>query len=130
MALQSGEQRSYQGVWHKKQIRVNVAGYLDPGFREPLLVITFMEDPQQALQLNLKWMNIEEHFRDLKNLLHLERLMKKSRQSMEKLEALVCIAYAIGLLVGEKLRDRAYRRRRKNWEDFRVCSYSLRERFD
>ena len=61
----------------------------------------------------MKRMKIDEHFRDLKSLLHLDRLMNKSRENMEKLVALVCIAYAIGLLVGEKLRDRAYRGRGK-----------------
>jgi hypothetical protein len=113
LALTPGERRSYKGVWYKGLIRLNVAGYWDPEFREPLWVITLMEDPEQALQLYLKRMKIEEHFRDLKNLLHLDRLMNKSRQNMEKLVAMVCIAYAIGLLVGEKLRDRAYRGRGK-----------------
>jgi len=72
-----------------------------------------MEDPEQALQLYLKRMKIEEHFRDLKNLLQLDRLMNKSRHDMVKLVAMVCIAFAIGLLVGEKLRDPANRGRRE-----------------
>ena len=113
LTLQPGERRIYKGVWYKGLIRVNVAGYWDPAFHEPLWVITLMEDPQQALQLYLKRMKIEEQFRDLKSLLHADKLMNKSRENMEKLMALICIAYAIGLLIGEKLRDRAYRGRGK-----------------
>lgn len=116
LTLQPGERRIYKGVWYKGLIRVNVAGYWDPAFHEPLWVITLMEDPQQALQLYLKRMKIEEQFRDLKSLLHADKLMNKSRENMEKLMALICIAYAIGLLIGEKLRDRAYRGRGKKME--------------
>jgi hypothetical protein len=85
-------------------------------------VMTLMEDPEQALQLYLRRMRIEEQFRDLRNLLHLDKLMNKSRENMEKLSVMVYIAYAIGLLVGEKLRDRAYRGRAKNVEASRGCS--------
>jgi len=106
LALQPGKRRSCQGVRQKGLIRVNVAGYWDPEFREPLQVIPFIEDSQQAIQLYLKRMIIEEHFRDLKNLLQLNRLRNKSRKNMEKLVALVCIAYATRLIeAGGKMRE-------------------------
>jgi hypothetical protein len=39
--------------------------------------------------------------------------MSKDRQYMEKLIMLVLIAYTIGVLVGEKIRDRMYRSEKK-----------------
>ena len=53
-------------------------------------------------------MKIEESFKDLKSLLNLKKVMNKGREQMEKVVALVLLAYAIGLLVGEALRDRMY----------------------
>jgi hypothetical protein len=54
-------------------------------------------------------MKIEESFENLKSLLGLERIMSENRQYREKLIMLVAIAYTIGVLVGEKIRDRVYR---------------------
>jgi uncharacterized membrane protein YwzB len=51
---------------------------------------------------------IEESFRDLKSLLHLDKIVNKTQSNMEKMVALVLIAYAIGLLVGESIRDHLY----------------------
>jgi ABC-type proline/glycine betaine transport system permease subunit len=45
-------------------------------------------------------MKIEESFRDMKNLLGLEKLMNKRRDHMEKMVALLLLAYAIGLGLG------------------------------
>ena len=53
-------------------------------------------------------MKIEVSFRDLKSLLHMDKVMHKSRAYMEKMLALVLITYAIALLVGEALRDMRY----------------------
>jgi len=49
-------------------------------------------------------MKLDESFRDLKNLLGLEKLMNKKREPWEKMLALVLLAYGVGLLVGEALR--------------------------
>lgn len=50
-----------------------------------------------------------ECFRDLKALPGLDRLMNKAQHNMEELAAaLTMIAYAVGLLVGETLRDEFY----------------------
>ena len=51
---------------------------------------------------------IEESFKDLKSLLSLDKIMNKSQEYMEKMVALLLIAYTIGLLVGESIRDRTY----------------------
>jgi len=51
---------------------------------------------------------IDESFRDLKNLLHLDKLMNKKPELMEKMIALVMLAYCVGLLTGEGIRDAVY----------------------
>jgi len=61
------------------------------GFKEAIWIITSLRP--------------EGNFRDLKRLLNLEKIMSKN---MEKVIALVLMAYVIGLLVGEALRDRMY----------------------
>lgn len=52
-------------------------------------------------------MEIDESKKE-KSLLNLEKVMNKRREQMEKVVALVLLAYAIGLLVGEAIRDQAY----------------------
>ncbi len=61
-------------------------------------------DSFQGLAIYLQRMKLEESFRDMKNLLGLEKLMNKHRDNMEKMVALLLIAYAIGLWLGETLR--------------------------
>lgn len=53
-------------------------------------------------------MKVEESFKDLKSLLDLEKVMAKTREHMEKVVALMLLAYAIGLVTGEALRDQMY----------------------
>ena len=50
-------------------------------------------------------MKIEETFRDLKSLLGLEKVMNQQQAKMEQMVALVLLAYTLGVLVGEELRD-------------------------
>lgn len=49
-------------------------------------------------------MKIEECFRDLKHRLSLNKLMNKRREYMEKMIALLMIAYVLGLWLGKSLR--------------------------
>jgi hypothetical protein len=53
-------------------------------------------------------MKIETSFRDLKSILNLEKIMNKSPFYLKQLIALILIAYAIALLVGEAIRDFRY----------------------
>ena len=62
-------------------------------------------DAKLGLAIYLQRMKIEECFRDMKNLLGLEKLMNKRRDQMEKMVALLLIAYAIALWLGEVLRS-------------------------
>jgi len=56
----------------------------------------------------LKYLFIEETFRDLKSLLTFDKLMNKSQVHMEQMAVLVLRAFTIGFLVGEALRDEPY----------------------
>lgn len=51
-------------------------------------------------------MKIEESFRDLKRSLGMANLMSKTRANAEKTPRLLAFACALGLLVGETLRER------------------------
>ena len=60
----------------------------------------------------IRW-QIEECFRDVKSLLDLDKIMNKKRGNMEKMTALVLLAYSIGLLIGEEIRERLYTGRKR-----------------
>jgi hypothetical protein len=47
-------------------------------------------------------------FPDLKSLLHIDKVMNKSQVYLNKMLALVMLAYAISLFVGEAIRDVQY----------------------
>ena len=64
--------------------------------------------PEKGLEIYQARMKIEESFKDLKSLLHLDKVMNKMQSNMEKMVAMVLIAYAIGLLIGESIRDHLY----------------------
>ncbi|HLA81470.1 MAG TPA: IS4/IS5 family transposase, partial [Thermoleophilia bacterium] len=69
-------------------------------------------------------MKIQETFKDIKSLLGLGKVMNKDRENMEKTVAMLLIAYTIGVLVGEEMRDQAYGRGKKNGTCTRASSYS------
>jgi hypothetical protein len=102
-----GQREVYTQVRYRNQVPVNLIGIWRQGMREPLWVMSNLP-PEQALSIYLERMKIEECFRDLKALLGLDRLMNKTQHNMEQLAALTMIAYAVGLLVGETLRDELF----------------------
>lgn len=106
-SLYPGEKVFHRGVYYKGKVRVNLAGEWREGFNEPLWVISNLE-PEEALRAYKARMKIEESFKDLKSLLRLDKIMNKSRENMEKIVAMVLIVYAIGVLIGEIIRDRIY----------------------
>ena len=65
-------------------------------------------EPEEALRLYFKRMKIEISFRDLKSLLQMDKIMNKSQVYLEKMLALLMIAYPILLLLGEAIRDVQY----------------------
>ncbi len=102
-----GQREVYHQLRYRNQVPVNIVGIWRPGMREPLWVMSNLA-PERALAIYLERMKIEEAFRDLKALLGMDRLMNKTQHNMEQLAALTMIAYAVGLMVGETLRDELY----------------------
>jgi hypothetical protein len=52
------------------------------GFSEPLWVITNIE-PQRALKIYKARMKIEESFKDMKDILGMEKVMNKKQENMD-----------------------------------------------
>lgn len=97
----------YRQVYYMGEVRLNVVGIWRYGFKEPMWIITNM-DPEAGLALYDQRMKIEICFRDLKSLLHIDKVMNKSQVYLNKMLALVMLAYAISLFVGEAIRDVQY----------------------
>ena len=104
MSIRKGETRILNKVFYMGKVFVNLIGIWKEGFSKPLWVMTNL-DAKQGLAIYFQRMKIEESFRDMKDLLGLEKLMNKRRDHMEKMVALLLIAYAIALWMGEMLRS-------------------------
>ena len=104
LSICKGETRPINKVFYMGRVFVNVIGIWQEGFSKPLWVMTNLE-AERGLSIYLQRMKIEESFRDMKSLLGLEKLMNKRRDHMEKMAALLLIAYAIALWLGETLRS-------------------------
>lgn len=107
LTISPGETVIHQQVWYMGKVQVNLIGIWNPGFNEPMWVMTNLE-AQRGLRIYFARMKIDETFRDLKSLLGLIRLMNKRQVYMEKMLALLLLAFTIGLLVGEEIRDCLY----------------------
>lgn len=109
LTLKPGRRKVYRRLYYKGNVCVNIAGEWRKGLRQPLWVMTNL-DPGEGLTIYQERMKIEQAFKDLKSLLCIDKLMNKQQIYMEKMIAMVLIAYCIGLLVGEKVRDLLYGR--------------------
>ncbi len=107
LSLKPGETVVFRDLRYKGQVRINLIGRWKKGLSEPLWVMTNLE-PRRGLKIYLGRMKIEQSFRDLKSLLHLDQVMNKRQVLMEKMVALVLLAFSIGIWVGERLRDEVY----------------------
>ncbi len=108
LVIKAGEKVFLQGVRYLGKVKGNLAGYWQEGLDEAVWVFSNLE-PRKALEIYRSRMKIEQTFRDLKALLGLEKAMPKSFDHLEKLIGLMLLAYAVGLLVGEAIRDGVYR---------------------
>jgi hypothetical protein len=108
LVIQSGQKIIYRNVWYMGKVRVNLIGVWQPGLSEPWWIMTDLE-PEKGLEIYQQRMKIDESFRDCKSLLNLTQAMNKRRENLEKMIALALLAYAIGLLLGEAVRDVTYR---------------------
>jgi hypothetical protein len=102
-----GEEITYRGLSYMGKVTVNVVGVWRKGHAQPLWVMSNLA-PEPALAIYAARMKIEETFRALKSLLTFDKLMNKSQVHMEQMAALVLLAFTIGFLVGEALRDELY----------------------
>jgi hypothetical protein len=103
LSITPGETRILNKVFYKGKVFVNVIGVWQKGFSNPMWVMTNLK-AEEGLAIYLQRMKIEEVFRDLKSLLNFHKLMNKRRILMEKMVALLLIAYAIALVLGETMR--------------------------
>ena len=104
LSVQKGETRIIPKVFYKGKVFVNLIGIWETGFSEPMWIMTNLE-PEVGLEFYRQRMKIEEAFRDLKSLLDFDKLLNKRGALMEKMVALVLMAYTISLLLGEALRS-------------------------
>jgi hypothetical protein len=107
LSVQRGETRILNKVFYKGKVFVNVIGVWQKGFSDPIWIMTNLE-AKAGLAIYEQRMKIEEMFRDLKTLLNFHKLMNKRRTLMEKMVALILIAYAVILIVGEFLRKQLF----------------------
>lgn len=105
--VQPGQQVIYRNVFYLGVVKVNLIGYWRKGLSSPLWVMTSLE-PEQGLQIYQARMKIDESFRDCKDLLHLPKVMNKRQDNLEKMIALALIAFVVGYLFGEAVRDVCY----------------------
>lgn len=101
---QDGEAVIYHDIYYKGEIKLNLSGVWQPGMKEPLWVITNLP-PEEALALYQNRMKIETSFRDLKSILNLDKIMNKTPLYLKRMIALLMIAYALAVLIGEAIRD-------------------------
>ncbi len=107
LCMAQGQTIHYRDVRYRGTVCTNLIGTWRPGLHEPLWVMTDLA-PERGLDIYLQRMQIDETFRDLKTLLHLDTIMNQQQEQMEKIVALLLLAFTIGYLVGEELRDALY----------------------
>ena len=107
LSVEKGGTRILNKIFYKGKVFVNVIGIWQKGFSEPMWIMTNLK-AEEGLAIYFQRMKIEETFRDLKNLLNFHKLMNKRRSIMKKMVALVLIAYAVVLIVGETLRAQVF----------------------
>jgi hypothetical protein len=107
LQIDPGETVVYRNLFYKGKVRVNLIGYWQQGYAEPLWVMTNLS-AEVGGQIYFARMKIDESFRDLKNLLGLEKVMNKQQAKMEQVVAWVLLAFTLGFLVGEEVRDVLY----------------------
>lgn len=110
LGLRRGERKVLEGVYYRPQgsseaWRVNAVGVWEVGQKEPLWVMGNLPSGE-LLAVYRERMKIEESFRDLKSHLRMTNLMSKTRENAEQTLRLLAFAYALGLVIGETMRER------------------------
>lgn len=105
--IRPGQTVIHRNVFYLGVVKVNLIGTWRKSLSKPLWIITSLV-PERGLEIYQARMKIDESFRDCKDLLHLPKVMNKRQDNLEKMIALALIAYVIGLLFGEAVRDVTY----------------------
>ena len=127
LTVSPGQTVCHQRVWYKGEVCVNLIGSWEPGFAEPLWIMTDL-DASVGLRFYRARMKIEQAFRDLKSLLGMGRLMNKRQENMEKMLALLLLVYAVAFLIGECLRDYLYGEQQSVTDQERIPASVQRKR--
>ena len=69
--------------------------------------------PEEAIKIYKLRMKIEESFRDMKDLLNIDKIMNQKQDNMEKMVSMVLLSYSIGLLIGETIRESVYTEKKR-----------------
>jgi Transposase DDE domain len=107
LSVSQGKTCLLQRVLYKGKVQVNLIGIWKEGCSTPLWIMTNL-NAMVGLTYYLERMKIEEAFRDLKSLFNFGKLMNKRRSLMEKMVALLLIAYTLALILGEALRSELF----------------------
>jgi len=105
--VKPGKTVIHRNVYYLGAVKVNLIGYWRKGLSDPLWIMTTLET-HQGLAIYQQRMKIELTFRHCKDLLHLPKLMNKRQDYLEKMITLAFIAFVVGLLFGEAVRDVTY----------------------
>jgi hypothetical protein len=107
LKIKPGQQVILKDVFYKGQVRVNLIGRWKKGLGSPLWIMTSL-NAEDGMRIYLCRMKIEQSFRDLKSILGFDKLMNHTQEYMEKMAALMLLAFSLSLLAGEALRDFLY----------------------
>jgi hypothetical protein len=105
--VKPGQKVIHRNVFYLGVVKVNLIGYWRKSLSKPLWVMTSLE-PKRGMDIYQARMKIDESFRDCKDLLHLPKAMNKRQDYLEKMIALALIAFVVGYLFGEAVRDVCY----------------------
>jgi hypothetical protein len=94
LTILPGQKKLWTDVYYKGNLLANVVGYWDSRFKKPMYIITNM-DGALGLQIYRQRMKIEESFRDMKDILGIDKNMSKKEDMMRKLIGMTLLAYVI-----------------------------------
>ncbi len=100
-----GQRRVWREVQYHELRSLTLIGYWVSSHAAPIGLLTTWPNPEQALAWYLMRMRIEEAFRDGKTLLLVEANMNQRWPGMSRTMGRVVLAYAMGMVAGELLRD-------------------------
>jgi hypothetical protein len=116
LSVKPGETRILNKLFSKGRVFVNGIGLWKKGLSEPIWITPDHAAGARVSALKAKdglaiceaRLKIQETFRDLNRLLNFHKMMNKCRSLMEKMAALILLAYALAWMVGETLRARLF----------------------